>query len=604
MLVYPGGGYNPCLRMLSALGRVVACDVERPLCHYLFIGGMVAAVFTLVRVWPHLLAQETVPWRRLIFAAGAALNAVGLLVIACAPEDVSWFVHNVGCWCAALGGAAILLLRCRRSRADLVWMLGLGGIAVSMGVCLALHAVRVLPFAPCVPTLQKVLIGGFAAWVLWTTRAWATSSERRLARILAVALALMGALVVWHEGPARGDLVRGRAEVQSARPVPGRGAPLCADERAALRFLDHVCGELPPQEEARWWNIGGTQHGLFAKRYNIAFAGYAAAALGMRGDARERAAAGRVLGACIARYLRRDVWAYSMSRSYWGRKPWAPDPCFRENVMYTGHLLHLLALYEAFTGDTRYWTEGFDFVWNETSRIHYDVRKLIDVTVHQMRTGVGGGVRCEPGLLFFPCNNHPHVALRLFAALGHGDWSRDAQRWEDWALRHFRSPLFGGGVLNLVYHVRSGIFYPRGQPGLDGWSLLWYEPWAADRGTACALWRDVARQIDWTVFDRASDACRGIRTCCDPADVPATASASFLAAAARACDDPETAARLERSLDASYLKRADGFYCLDLDPEWRIGATANRIIALAEANGSRFRDIVECVILRPQTRVK
>ena len=61
-------------------------------------------------------------------------------------------------------------------------------------------------------------------------------------------------------------------------------------------------------------------------------------------EVRERV--GKVLANCFERMLRTDVWAYSQSKSYWGRTPWAPDPCYRENVMYTGHLLHLLALYE------------------------------------------------------------------------------------------------------------------------------------------------------------------------------------------------------------------------------------------------------------------
>ena len=368
--------------------------------------------------------------------------------------------------------------------------------------------------------------------------------------------------------------------------------PFTDDERAGLRWLDHVTGTLPPDEEKSWWQIGGTQHGLFAKRYNLAFCGYAAAALGWRGGATERTAAGRILGNCLVRYLKREVWAYSQSKDYWGTKPWAPDPCFRENVMFTGHLLQLLALYETFTGDTRYWREGFDLVWNAKTKTHYDVRRLLDVTVAQMREGASGGVTCEPGLLFFPCNNHPHIARALFAKLGHGeDWTADARRWETWALAHYRKPLFGGGALNLVHHVKSGLTYPRGHNGLDGWSLLWYEPWATDRGTALALWREAAKRIDWKELETGKDARKECSACCDPVDVPPIATVTFLAAAARACDDPETAARLER-LAARRLVRRDGMLYLDVGRDWRIGATANYILSRAEANGFRFRDIL------------
>jgi len=379
------------------------------------------------------------------------------------------------------------------------------------------------------------------------------------------------------------------------RPLPVEAKPpavlrpLTSDEQAALRWLDHILQPLPEQEERQWWQVGGRQFGLSSIRYHIAFAGYAAAALGIRGDAGQRAVVGRILENCITRYLRREVWAYSQAKSYWGKKPWAPDPCYRENVMYTGHLLQLLALYECFTGDTKYWTRGFDFVWDGQKRVHYDVRKLIDVTVEQMRAG-NGGVTCEPGLLFFPCNNHPHFALKLFAALGHGDWSQEAKRWEKWALTRYHRPLMGGGALNLLCHAPSGIFYPRGYSGLDAWAILWYEPWAPDRGSALALWQEAKALLEWEGFAAPADATPKANDCMDPQQVPDTVLAVFLAAAARACDDPETAERLERPLDAKYLCRNNGFYRLDVKREWRIGATAMRILALAEANGSRFRE--------------
>ena len=366
--------------------------------------------------------------------------------------------------------------------------------------------------------------------------------------------------------------------------------PLNADETAALKFFDFVTGSMSAADEKDWWDIGGRQFGLFSKRYHIAFAGYAAAALGIRGTDGERKTVGRILDNCIRRILARDVWAYSQSRKYWGEKPWAPDPCFRENVMYTGHLLQLLALYETFTHDTKYWTQGFDFEWSKEKTVHYTVQKLIDVTVDQMRTNDFCGVTCEPGLLFFPCNNHPQIAFALFRNLGHGDWSADSRRWEAWALDHFLSPLFGGGAINLLYHAKTGLFYPRGSAGLDGWSLLWYEPWAEKRETSLELWKKAAAKLDWDTFDNPSDIKAGAG-CCDPQPAPPTVAAAFLAAAARANDDTATAERLERAVDA-YLVRTNGLYYLNLNREWRIGATAHRIISLAESNGSRFRRMI------------
>ena len=63
------------------------------------------------------------------------------------------------------------------------------------------------------------------------------------------------------------------------------------------------------------------------------------------------------------------------------------------------------------------------------------------------------------------------------------------------------------------------------------------------------------------------------------------------AAAARVCSDPETAERPESAVDSKYLKREGGLLWLDVNREWRIGATAMRIISLAESRGSRFREM-------------
>ena len=77
-------------------------------------------------------------------------------------------------------------------------------------------------------------------------------------------------------------------------------------------------------------------------------------------------------------------------------------------------------------------------------------------------------------------------------------------------------------------------------------------------------------------------------SCCDPIDAPPVTVATFLAAAARACDDPDTAGRLERIASRSLVRR-DGMLYLDVGRDWRIGSTANLVISLAYANGSSFR---------------
>jgi len=571
---FPGGGYNPFLRMLSALGRTEIRLVAYPWCHALFVLGMFVSVVGIIRLAPRLGLSS---W-------GTAVNVAGLAVIALVPENVQCVVHGFGCWLAAIGGGMMLWNWLRAADADrrtkIAWTAILSASCAALGLGVALHALNVVRFSPFVPTAQKIVIVAYAGWLFALslrgcarlTVAWAFAA-------LAVPV-LLGVVLFAREGTEdiRPRLVQG-IPLEASGPRASR--PLSDDERAGLAWLEFVTGPLDPAAEKDWWNIGGTQHGIFAKRYNIAFAGYAAAAIGLRGDAEVRARAGRVVGNCVKRMIRTDVWAYSQSRSYWGRKPWAPDPCFRENVMYTGHLLQLLAHYEQLTGDRRYHRAGggWDFVWTDGRRVHYDVEKLIDVTVEQMRQGPNGGITCEPGLMFFACNNHPHVALKIFRELGYGDWRDDAERWEKWALGHLLEPLRGGGAFNLVYHVRSGCAYPRGQGAFDGWSLLWYAAWAGDVRLPKALWRRAAKQIDWAFLERGDDTCPPMK-CDDPQPVSPSVTAVFLGAAARACGDDATALRLEKLVDRRHLRRARGHFYLDLEREWRIGATAMRILAL------------------------
>ena len=35
---------------------------------------------------------------------------------------------------------------------------------------------------------------------------------------------------------------------------------------------------------------------------------------------------------------------------------------------------------------------------------------------------------------------------------------------------------------------------------LDGWSLLWYQPWASGAGRAASIWHQTARRMDWRVY--------------------------------------------------------------------------------------------------------
>ena len=366
--------------------------------------------------------------------------------------------------------------------------------------------------------------------------------------------------------------------------------PLMETEAAAQQWLADITCRLDPSAEAGVWNVGGSQHGVFSIRYQVAFACYAASALGMRTPA-YIGLTQAILTNGVARLADRRAWEYI--RTYWSQEPWFPDPCAKGNVMYTGHLMQVMALSEALSGDSRYNRHGVDLVWDERHCYRYTTRALAEMTAAQIRSG-NGGVTCEPGLVFFACNNHPHVTFRLLEGMGYGDWRGDSAKWERWALGRFRATA-GGGAFRILHHEKTGLAFPRGQAGFDGWSLLWYAPWASCPDDVPVLWALAREKINWAEYgDDPKDCPVDLigKSCCTPVQVPPAANASFLAAASRACGDAATAERLESWLDRHFMRQEKGRFWLNTHKEWRTGVTANRIIAIALANGSDLRGLV------------
>ncbi len=161
-ILYPGGGYNPFLQMLSALGRTEVRGVEYPACHYWFMAGMFLSAASVGAVWAHL-ARNAHGWRRFAIGVGGALNATGLCAIAFVPENVNLDMHNASCLLAVAGGVAILSARFRRG-ADLAWTIWFAVVVAFFAIFLNVDAI---PFSPWVPTTQKILIVSFAVWAEW-----------------------------------------------------------------------------------------------------------------------------------------------------------------------------------------------------------------------------------------------------------------------------------------------------------------------------------------------------------------------------------------------------------------------------------------------------
>ena len=163
MIVCPGGDYNPLMRMLSYLGRTYVKGVIYPLSHYLFTLGMAAGAAATLYLAPYLCAEATNARRNAVVGWGAAVCAGGLLLIAAVPENVSMPGHNAGCWIAFLGGLAMLLALANTPPGRRALFCLLPG-ACLFGLAVLLHALKIVPFSPAVPSMQKVVIVSFMAW--------------------------------------------------------------------------------------------------------------------------------------------------------------------------------------------------------------------------------------------------------------------------------------------------------------------------------------------------------------------------------------------------------------------------------------------------------
>ena len=171
------------------------------------------------------------------------------------------------------------------------------------------------------------------------------------------------------------------------------------------------------------WTVLPHQTGLGGLRYQLAFTAYATAELAAAQLPAYPGLARDILRDTFARLVSPAVWSYwdqpGMCGFPWtgicaklnlsmcefnrhGRQSdWCPDPVHYENVMYSGHLAHVGALYEMFSADRSLSTQGWAFDGPPNKRrgrgpIQYTLGKLMGAVHTQMRDSPSGGFACEP----------------------------------------------------------------------------------------------------------------------------------------------------------------------------------------------------------------
>ncbi|MGO8744528.1 MAG: hypothetical protein ACLQNE_00935 [Thermoguttaceae bacterium] len=345
------------------------------------------------------------------------------------------------------------------------------------------------------------------------------------------------------------------------------------------------------------WHDDGHQLGTTSLRYQLAFAGYGCAAMDAKTPAYRELAEKQLRDLC-ERMIDLRVWSYVTH--YWDYGNGPPDPCLHENVMYTGHLTQLMCLYELLTGDKRYSESGWDFVWRDGRKVHYNLRQAVERLHVQSEKSASGGICCEPGLVFATCNSHSAASFLLFDLL-HGTRYADVnKKWFSWMSKHFRTTLPASReFFQLVYDERQGRFAPVGDVGADCWTLGWSYPWFPSTNLTHEGWRHVLDKVEWhqPTPDRLYAQGNLLVGCCGGGSTAlSNAFVPLLAVQIEGQRSP-TARKVLRWLEANYGQEVDldgdGYrecYFYQTDSALRIATTGNIAAAMA-TDGDSLRQL-------------
>jgi hypothetical protein len=189
----------------------------------------------------------------------------------------------------------------------------------------------------------------------------------------------------------------------------------------------------------------------------------------------------------IEKMMRWEVWGYWELTSR-GSKVLDPeltklgdgwiDPVIRQNVMYSGHLLMMVGLYEMLYRDGRYDRDGaLTFQFRPVFRglgpedFPYDHTKLARVIYQEFERNDFLGCECEPNAIFVYCNQFPILGFKHYDLAHGGDYAeRTIPRFREKWMK--RSTMFKNDPetdLPIFYRLRQDDFiYEESQDNNEG----------------------------------------------------------------------------------------------------------------------------------------
>ncbi len=126
----------------------------------------------------------------------------------------------------------------------------------------------------------------------------------------------------------------------------------------------------------------------------------------------------------IRKMMQPDVWGVWMAivslpdfKKYLDpAKDWR-DPVREKNIMYSGHLLQMISLYETLYDDPEFDAPGsivFEIPGDQGFSHAYNHKALAELISNQFVRGDYLGIECEPDRIFTECNQHPTLGLMQY----------------------------------------------------------------------------------------------------------------------------------------------------------------------------------------------
>ncbi|WPG98723.1 Hypothetical protein R9X50_00151700 [Acrodontium crateriforme] len=293
---------------------------------------------------------------------------------------------------------------------------------------------------------------------------------------------------------------RSKAEIQAeeyAKSIPpdlSRYPKIDYVQAGHLRHFHNLAFQ--PDNE---WRHMGTQEPMQefhdAYRYQLATMAYAAGVAHFNRQPLLRGVYKPLIRQLIHKMLLRSVWGYWFTTSLGGitsnpdlkelRTPWA-DPVVRENIMYSGHLLHMTSLYGMLFADTEFegrgammfdWDPMFYGLRREVS--FYDNAKLQGIILREMEANGWIGVCSEPNVVYVAYNQFPFIAMRYRDALNGTDIVADTLTKYEAAWAAKKGIIQDNGLMPDMLLLQQDHVVQASDVGWTAWAAAFMNTWNA-----------------------------------------------------------------------------------------------------------------------------